>query len=294
MGDWYSFGTVSDGAARIAQFAGIFLSSAKLNYYLCLLPIPVYVLLNIFVKFKKGDYPQIMPIACIVSFLAIIPCMNLGSGSVSNLHVYATFNNKDVIVDKLGIQHFLFRDLTALGFKTPETIVIEKEEEEPIEIKEEEEITRNIDDTLWKNIASEETNSNMQIIDSYLMSKSITKPNEMTGVFEGYNFIYFLVESGDYLMIDKELTPNLYELYSNSIQFDNHYTPLYSCATGESEFVSYNSIFPYVNTCTPNYVQDTPFYNALPWLFKNEGYKSFGIHNWRDEWYERNEILKKQ
>ena len=41
MGDWYSFGTVSDGAARIAQFAGIFLSSAKLNYYLCLLPIPV-------------------------------------------------------------------------------------------------------------------------------------------------------------------------------------------------------------------------------------------------------------
>ena len=291
MGDWYSFGTVSDGAARIAQFAGIFLSSAKLNYYLCLLPIPVYVLLNIFVKFKKGDYPQIMPIACIVSFLAIIPCMNLGSGSVTNLHIYATFNNKDVIVDKLGIQHFLFRDLTALGFKTPETIVIEKEDEEPVEIKEEE-ITRNIDDTLWKNIASEETNSNMQIIDTYLMSKSVTKPNEMTGVFEGYNFIYFLVESGDYLMIDKELTPNLYELYNNSIQFDNHYTPLYSCATGESEFVSYNSIFPYENVCTPNYCQNVKFYNALPWLFKNEGYKSFGIHNWRDEWYERNEILK--
>lgn len=289
MGDWYSFGTVSDGATRIAQFAGIFLSSAKPVYYLCLIPILVYILLNIFVKIRKGDYPQIMPIACILSFLLIIPCMNLGSGSVSNLHVYATFNNKDVLVDKLGIQHFLFRDLTALAYKTPETIVIEKVDEE-IEIIEKEK-SRNIDDSLWKNIASQESNSNMQTIDSYLMAKQISQPNEMTGAFEGYNFIYFLVESGDYLMIDKELTPNLYKLYNDSIQFENHYTPLYSCATGESEFVSYNSLFPYENVCTPNYCQNVKYYNALPWLFKNEGYKSFGIHNWRDEWYERNDIL---
>lgn len=289
MGDWYSFGTVSDGAARIAQFAGIFLSSAKLNYYLCLIPIPVYVLLNVFIKFEENRYPQLMPIACILTFLAIIPCIDLGSGNSSILYTYKTFNNKDILVDKLGIQHFLFRDLTALGFKVPEEIVIEKEEQEPEIIIEEKK--RDIDDSLWKNIYELETNSNMKTIDEYLMSKSVSQPNDMTGIFEGYNFIYFLVESGDYLMIDKDLTPNLYKIYNNGITFENHYTPLYSCATGESEFVSYNSIFPYENVCTPNDSTDVKFYNALPWLFKNEGYKSFGIHNWRDEWYERNEIL---
>ena len=35
MGDFYSFGTVGDGALRIAQYAVIFLSAAKLPYYLC-------------------------------------------------------------------------------------------------------------------------------------------------------------------------------------------------------------------------------------------------------------------
>lgn len=289
MGDYYSFGTVSDGAARIAQFAGIFLSNAKLKYYLCLIPIPTYILLNIFVKFNAEGPYQIPCIGCISSFLILALLMNFGNGTTSILHTYATFSNKDVLVDKLGITHFFFRDVSALVFKAPEEIVIEDENvDEPIIIVEK---SREIDDTLWKNIINTETNTNVQTIDNYLIKKQIAQPNDMTGVFEGYDFIYFLVESGDYLMIDKDLTPNLYKLYMNGITFDNHYTPLYSCGTGESEFVSYVSIFPYVNTCTPNYMQDTPFYNALPYLFKNEGYTTFGIHNWRDEWYDRNKIL---
>ena len=290
MGDFYSFGTVSDGAARIAQFAYIFLSNAKLKYYLCLIPIPVYVLLFVFVKLPEKVSLLLMSIIYALSIVIFCLCMFYGNENINLMHTYATFSNKDVLIDKLGVSHFLFRDLSALAIKEPETIVIEQEEqEENVVIIENR--SREIDDSLWDSIAANETNENMKTIDSYLRNKQITQPNEMTGEFEGYDFIYFLVESGDYLMIDKELTPNLYELYTNGITFANHYTPLYSCATGESEFVSYNSIFPYVNTCTPNYVQDTPFYNALPWLFKNEGYDTFGIHNWRDEWYDRNQIL---
>lgn len=289
MGDFYSFGTVSDGATRIAQFALTFLSNAKPKYYLCLIPIIVYILLRIFVKFKETKQYQLPCISTIICFLALCLTMDLGSTTTSILHTYATFSNKDILIDKLGITHFFFRDISALVYKAPEEIIIVEEVDEgPQEVKEK---TRQIDDTRWKNIMENETNSNMLTIDKYLSSKSVTQPNDMTGVFNGMNFIYFLVESGDYLMIDKDLTPNLYKLYSEGIDFENHYTPLYSCGTGESEYVSYNSVFPYVNTCTPNYMTDTPFYNALPWLFKKEGYDSFGIHNWRDEWYERNDIL---
>ena len=290
MGDYYSFGTVGDGLTRIAQFAVLFISNAKWPYYFCLLPIVIYILLDKFVRFPNEGLYQIPLIIGISSFLLLIPCMNLGSGSVSNLHIYATFGNKDVLVDKLGMTHFFFRDIVALGFKAPETIVIEQEQQGEVII--EEDNNRIINDTLWKNIASNETNSNMSTIDQYLMNKSVTQPNDYTGKFEGKNFIYFLVESGDYLMIDKELTPTLYKMYSQGSTFYNHYTPLYSCATGESEFVSYASIFPYTDVCTPNYVESDYFYESLPWLFKNEGYTTIGFHNWRDEWYERNNILK--
>ena len=291
MNDFYSFGTVSDGATRIAQYALIFISSAKPAYYLCFLGIIIYAVLHHFVKFNaKGPF-QLPAIFCILSFLLLVACMDLGSGVNSILKTYGTFSNKTVIVDKYGIEHFFFRDLSALVYKVPESIEIIEEGtvEEPV--IEEPERTRQIDDTEWKNIAAAEENTNMQTIDKYLMSKTVTQPNEKTGVFEGYNFIYFMVEAGDYLMIDKDLTPTLYKMYSEGFTFANHYTPLYSCATGESELVSYLSLFPYVNVCTPNYVAGISYYEALPYLFKNAGYTTFSLHNWRDEFYERTTIL---
>ena len=287
MGDFYSFGTVGDGAARIAQYATIFISNGKPSYYLLFLSVIVYVLLNKFVVFNsKGPY-QLTLIICISSFLLMIPTANLGSGAVSIRNTYLTFNNKTIIIDKFGIEHFLFRDLSALYFTVPESVdidIIEDETEtEPVETIRQ----RKIDDTMWKSIAENEENSNMQTIDKYLMAQKITPANEKTGVYEGYNFIYFMVEGMDYLSIDKDLTPTLYKMYSEGNTFYNHYTPLYSCATGESEFVGYTSIFPYVNVCTPNYIAGDLFYEALPFLFKNKGYSTFSLHNWRDEFYER-------
>ena len=291
MGDFYSFGTVGDGALRIAQYAVIFLTAAKLPYYFCFLPLIVYILLHKYVHFNdKGPF-QLPAIFCILSFLLLIPMMDLGSGVNSILKTYDTFSNKTVIIDKYGIEHFFFRDLSALAYKAPDTIEII--EEEPVEEQTpvNQSVKREINDGEWKNIAKEEVNANMQTIDKYLMNRQITQANEKTGMFEDYNFIYFMVEAMDYLAIDKDLTPTLYKMYSEGIHFSNHYTPLYSCATGESELVSYLSIFPYVNVCTPNYIAGISYYEALPYMFKNKGYSTFALHNWRDEFYERRSIL---
>ena len=291
MGDFYSFGTVGDGAGRIAQYAVLFVSNARLPYYLCLAGIPIYIVLHLCVKMKESKHPQLPLIVCIVSLLALMPCIDLGSKTSSILHVYGTFSNKDILVDKLGITHFFLRDITALGITIPDTIVVEEIDDEPEEIVPEKK-TREIDDGDWKAALDNETNENVKTIDKFLMSRKVTQPNEMTGVFEDYNFIYVLVESFDYLAIDKDLTPTLYKMFKDGYTYYNHYTPLYSCATGESEFVSYVSLFPYVNVCTPNYLAEDVFNEALPFLFKNKGYDSFGIHNWRDEFYDRSTILK--
>jgi len=291
MGDFYSFGTVGDGALRIAQYAVIFLTAAKLPYYFCFLPLIVYILLHKYVHFNdKGPF-QLPAIFCILSFLLLIPMMDLGSGVNSILKTYDTFSNKTVIIDKYGIEHFFFRDLSALVYKAPDTIEIIEEEPAEEQTPVSQSVKREINDGEWKNIAKEEINANMQTIDKYLMNRQITQTNEKTGIFEDYNFIYFMVEAMDYLAIDKDLTPTLYKMYSEGIHFSNHYTPLYSCATGESELVSYLSIFPYVNVCTPNYIAGISYYEALPYMFKNKGYSTFALHNWRDEFYERRSIL---
>lgn len=290
MGDFYSVGTVSDGAGRIAQYVFVFLSNARPSYYLCLLAIIIYFLLKRFIKFNdKGPF-QLPLIISISSLLIMIFIMNLGSGVNSIVKVYGTFSNKDLIIDKTGIIHFLFRDLSALVYKAPDTIVISEEEiEDSTPVIEEKK--REINDNNWKHTIENETNDNMKTIDNFLIKKSIAQPNDKTGEFEGYNFIYFMVEALDYLSIDKDLTPTLYKMYQEGYTFFNHYTPLYSCATGESEFVSYTSIFPYINVCTPNDTAGDKFYHALPYLFKNKGYETFALHNWRDEFYERNLIL---
>ncbi len=291
MGDFYSFGTVSDGATRIAQYALIFLSNAKPSYYLLLLAILLYVLLYRFVHFNKKGPFQLTLIICILSFLLLFPTINLGSGMTKISETYLTFSNKTVLIDKIGIDHFLFRDLSALFFTKPEEIIIDVDPEPDPEPQPTDYGKRVINDSNWKNIAASEENSNMKTIDNFLMSQPISQPNEHTGEFEGYNLVYVMIEAGDYLMIDKDLTPTLYKMYKNGYTFYNHYTPLYSCATGESEWVSYTSVFPYMNTCTPNYTCGVQFYEALPYLFKNKGYTTIALHNWRDEFYERKRIL---
>ena len=288
MGDFYSFGTVGDGAARIAQYTLIFIGSASWTYYLCLLPLIVYILLFRFVKFNSKGPFQLPLIVCISSFLIMLGITNLGSGNVKLMETYATFGNKTIIIDKFGIERFLFRDLSALYYKAPESVVIE--EEETVEEETPLIAQRQINDAVWQRLIDSEENENMLTIDRYLKNRSITPTNEKTGEFKDYNFIYFMVEAMDYLAIDKDLTPTLYKMYTQGYSFYNHYTPLYSCATGESELVSYISVFPYVNVCTPNDIAGDLYYEALPYMFKNKGYATFSLHNWRDEFYERRVI----
>ena len=65
----------------------------------------------------------------------------------------------------------------------------------------------NSDDTRWKQIMNEETNTSLLNIDEYFINQKVSDYNSKTGIFEGYNYINILVESFDYLAIDKVLTP---------------------------------------------------------------------------------------
>lgn len=284
MGDYYSFATVSDGAARIAQYALIFLKSASPKYFLCLIPSVIFSATKFFINDLDVSRSNSLFTAAVLVLIMFPTLSNRIFSDTQLMDSYRYFDNKDLIIDRFGMNHFLVRDLVGLHYKPIKPV--EAIEEEIIE-----EVVETDEDELWHSYISTEENERMKTIDNYLISKDIVEDNEYTGIFEGYNYIYFMTEALDYLSIDPELTPTLYRMYEEGMTFYNHYTPLYSCATGESEYVSYTSIFPYVDLCTPNAISGQQMYQALPYLFKDKGYTNISLHNWRDEFYERNTIM---
>ena len=124
-------------------------------------------------------------------------------------------------------------------------------------------------------------------IDAYFAARGERKDNAMTGVFEGKNVIFVLMESMDDWALG-EHTPTINRLMAEGIEFTNFYTPVYgSVRTFNSEFCantgSYLSsqggyAFDYV---TNNYKQ------SLANRLREEGYSAKVYHYNDPSFYSR-------
>lgn len=290
LDNYYSFAAVSDGAGRVSEYVLYFIQDAKIEYYLCFVPAVILFIFNLVYRYDaRLSFKPLPAIVCLV-FVVLYSIANYGLTTIDETisKTYRRFNNTELLLNKIGLNHFLGRDLFVLGFGADNTVeinIIENEDEKPLET--EDIYAREIDDAKWQQARDEEDNADIRTIDNYLMNREIDKKNDHTGEFADKNFIYFLVESLDYMAIDPDLTPNLYKIMNEGYHFNNHYTPRYSCTTGESEFIAMTSLVPYLDVCTPNYVYDNTYTEALSMLFKNDGYDTYSFHNWYDEFYER-------
>ena len=185
---------------------------------------------------------------------------------------------------EFGLGRYLIRDMTS-GFRNTQEVAIDEnaEEAEPSEDPQ----IRKIDDTEWIAARDAEQDETIKTIDSYLMNRPSTNFNEMTGVFEGKNFVYVLVESLDYMAFDEQLTPTLCKLMREGWNFSNHYTPRYTCTTGDTGFITEVDLIPDITICTENDFKDNAWPNGIFQQFANAGYSTSAFHNWWDEYYER-------
>lgn len=294
---FYTFKAVSNGTGAVKEFAGVFIKTIPAYYYLEFLGIVLYAAL---IKFNiRLDLFDIFK-SLIISLMCFALCfasINLENKETSSAYLYR--NNYDLVFKALGTNCFFFNDLYYLTQDNKEELTIEvhkeidKEEiqEEVIEeiqepIIEEKNNKREFDDTTWLAVMNNETDQTKKTIDEYLMSRPIEDKNEMTGIYEGKNFIYFMTEALDYIAIDEELTPTLYMMYKNGRSYVNHYTPIYACGTGDSEYVGMTGTYPLVSNCTL-YDTELDSHQSLAELFKNAGYTVKSFHNWTDEFYPR-------
>lgn len=117
------------------------------------------------------------------------------------------------------------------------------------------------------------------------------KPNEMTGIFEGKNLFFIMLESIDTWMLTEDYMPNLYQLQQESINFVNHYSPLYlSAATFNTDFVANTSLIPAENGVDINVYKNNAFPFSLANQFKKNGYTVYSYHSSSPTIYDRGDI----
>lgn len=318
MSTFYSFKAVSKGIGGVKDYILYFITSAKPIFFLVFLSIAIFILLdkylnidekqiieNIYKKLYKSNYKKkLKKIKSSSIEKKVLICINLLLLSILSplvsrqddlVFAYKFQDNYDILLNNLGPNHFLFKDLYSTIFPRKTEFTIEKEII-PIDThidnseEDEEELEKTIDDSKWISLMENETNNSIKNVDEYLMSKSTEHETKYTGKFEDYNFIYFLVESFDFIAIDENLTPTLYKLWNESYHFTNHYTPIFSCATGDSEYVAMTGIYPLRSVCTPYEALDNNLNTSLAGLFKEKGYTVKAFHNWTDQFYKRSQL----
>lgn len=315
MSTFYSFKAIEQGFAGVKGYIWYFISSSKAEYFLVLLSLLIFALLDHFLKIddkKVNDYiyrllhknetkkrsKKTKPVLTIFNrillffILLFLTILSPLTSNINDLITAYTYNdNYELILKNTGSNHFLFKDFYSFLFPRKIEFVIENENTTLLnDTNAEDEKEETIDDSEWISLMEAETNTSIKNIDEYLLSRPTNHETKHTGEFEDCNFIYFLTESLDYIAIDENLTPTLFKMWNDGYHFTNHYTPMYSCGTGDSEFTAMTGVLPLRSVCTPYEVLNTNLHTSLAGLFKESGYNVRAFHNWNDQFYKRTQL----
>lgn len=199
-------------------------------------------------------------------------------------YAYPTY--QESAIREYGIERFLLRDIATIF--TEKEAVLEEEQQEYTEV----DSTRKIDDTSWQEQSDADDDETRKKIDTYLMNQTTDGYNDKTGLLEGKNLIYIMIEAFDYIGIDEQLTPTLYKMMNSGWNFSNHYTPKFDTGTSDSELISETSLVPRRDTNVYAEYSDNDWTNSIFYLFKQSGYTTHAYHNWTDEFYPRKSMME--
>lgn len=314
IGVYASFNTRSQLGA-VTDYIKDFFSSFKITYYVLFIPFILFVLYYLFLdkltenkinkKFLLKTNIVFEPgIRTITSILALTLCSFLYYESLDASFMQnklQTVSNKDlfkypsvpsITINQFGILGFGILDTKSLLNEAPVnyTYAINTSTNDNKETNESKK--RTVDATILDKIIENETNPNLNNITNYIKNATITNYNDHTGIFEGKNLIVIMMESANEIIINKDLYPNFYKLYTEGISFKNNFSPRNSCSTGNNEFSGMTGLYTIQNNCTANIYRDNTYFTSIFNLFKNAGYKTSSMHNYTEHYYARSIIHK--
>ena len=131
------------------------------------------------------------------------------------------------------------------------------------------------------------TDSAMQSVNDYVLSRTPSKKNEYTGIFKGKNLILITAEAFSKEIIDPDRTPTLYRLANQGIVFEDFYQPVWGGSTSTGEYSWLTGLVP-----TDAMVMMSSRTKNLYFTMGNQlhrlGYFSAAYHDGRYDYYHRN------
>ena len=122
----------------------------------------------------------------------------------------------------------------------------------------------------------------------YVNSLAPTKKNEFTGMFEGKNLILITAEAFSAELIDPELTPTLYRMATQGIQFKEYYQPAWGASTTTGEFSNLIGLVPTKGGTSMNETYQQDLFLTMGNQLQKLGYHSTAYHNHLKDFYHRN------
>lgn len=125
-------------------------------------------------------------------------------------------------------------------------------------------------------------------LNAYFTQRGEKQTNEMTGIFQGKNVVFVLMESMDDWLITPEDTPTIYKMMQEGISFTDFYTPGYGTArTINSEFCANTGIYlPTNGKYVFNYVTNS-FNQSIAAQATANGYTAEVFHYNTPDFYSR-------
>lgn len=260
--------------------------------YIRQMPIPYWFILIIpftyFFISKKLDIYKSKNIKNLV--ILLVSAIALDEGGLLLMALDGDFDQyeyptyQETAIREYGIERFLIRDIATIFSEKDASI----EQEEYTKI----DSTREIDDTTWTSLSEKDDNEDRKTVDNYLMNRNVDGYNEKTGLLEGKNLIYIMIEAWDYIGIDKELTPTLYKMQQEGWDFSNHYTPKFDTGTSDSELISETSLVPRRDMNVYAEFSSNDWTDSIFSIFNAQGYSTHAYHNWTDEFYPRKTMME--
>ncbi len=173
----------------------------------------------------------------------------------TDYYIYDKIPNTNQFVEKFGLLPFAYRDVTSFFENTV--------------------------------LAADEYAE----IDAYLQTRPEISTNDFTGMFAGKNIFLIQAESYNRAILDEELTPTLYKMYSQGIRVQNFNTPALPGSTSDTEFMSNVSLIPNSEGHAVVYAYpDNTYPTTLAKLFSAQGYWTAAYHNNYGSYYNRDLI----
>lgn len=200
-----------------------------------------------------------------------------------NLSSYELFNNSNNIIlqsNKFGLIPSTILDFSNTVLKRRVNLEINSTlDKDTSVIANHSSNDYNITKIDFDKLISTETNTDIIKLHKYFKQATPTNKNEYTGVFKDKNLILVMAESFTDTVINKELTPTLYKLANEGINFTSFYSPLYPVSTSDGEYMALTALMPSFG----NWSMVKSKSNFLPYTManslKSKGYLTFAYHN---------------